>query len=74
MSAKLINYLRNDEELQQLRKQWKKVFPTEGFPPFNYDCYGGIDDYKQQIKEAIETGDESKSGGVIKLIDLAHQS
>ena len=73
MSAKLMNYLRNDEELQQLRKQWKKVFPTKGFPPFNFDCYSCPNDYKQQIKEAIETGDESKSGGVIKLVDLEHQ-
>ena len=74
MSGELMNSLFKNEEMKQLLKKWKEVFPTEGFPPFNYDCYAGIDDYKQKIKEAIETGDESKSGGVIKLIDLAHQS
>ena len=51
MSGELMNYLFKNEEMKQLRKKWKEVFPTEGFPPFNYDCYAGIDDYKQKIKE-----------------------
>ncbi len=35
MSGELMNYLFKNEEMKQLRKKWKEVFPTEGFPPFN---------------------------------------
>lgn len=69
----LFDILKNDVELQKLKEQWKEVFPTNEFPPYHYDFYSGIDDYKRKIKEAIETGDESKSGGVIKSVDLVHQ-
>ena len=73
MKTPLLAILRNDVELQKLKEQWKEVFPTDEFPPYHYDFYVSIDDYKQKIKEAIKTGDESKSGGVIKLVDLVHQ-
>lgn len=73
MRTPLLAILRNDVELQELKEQWKEVFPADEFPPYHYDFYSSIDDYKQKIKEAIETGDETKSGGVIKLVDLAHQ-
>lgn len=53
---KMMEYLRNDAELQQLRKEWKEKF-TRSFPGWNYDCYGGVDDYKQRIKMALEVGD-----------------
>lgn len=68
----LFSILKNDIELRELKKRWKEIFPTDEFPPYHYDFYSSIDDYKQKIKEAIETGDETKSGGVIKLVDLAH--
>lgn len=47
--------LKNDEELQQLRQEWKRKF-TEPFIPWNYDCFGGIEDYKQRIRNALECG------------------
>ena len=51
----------NDKEVQQLRKQWKEIFPTEEFPCLSYS-YGfvSIDDYKQKIKKAIETRDKTE--------------
>lgn len=49
-------YLKTDEELQQLRKEWEEKF-TEAVPPWNYDCFGGIDNYKERIKMALEVGD-----------------
>lgn len=52
---KMWEYLKNDEELQQLRQKWKEEF-TESFPVWNYDCYGGPDDYKQRIRNALEVG------------------
>lgn len=59
---KMLECLRNDEELRQLREAWGKRF-EQPFPPWNYDCYRGIDDYKQKIKEALESGDYRKGNG-----------
>ncbi len=59
---KMIEYLRRDEELKQLRKEWKEKF-TQPFPPWNYDCYGGIEDYKQKIRDALKSGDYTKGDG-----------
>lgn len=51
----LIEYLKSDEELKQMRKEWKMKF-AEGFPPYNYDEYHGIDDYKQKIRTMLKSG------------------
>lgn len=56
---KILEIIRNDRELQQFRKEWKEKF-TDPFPPWNYDCYGNIDDYKQKIKEALESNNSKK--------------
>ena len=47
-----MEYLKADEELKRLREEWKKRFSTP-FPPYNYDEYAGIDDYKEKIKEEL---------------------
>jgi len=65
MDMGMLGALRNDKELKQFRQEWKEKF-DQPFPPWNYDCYGGIDDYKQKIKEALETGDYRKGLGVVK--------
>ncbi len=62
---KLMECLRTDEELKSFRKEWKTKF-NEPFPPYNYDCYSGIDDYKEKIKTALELGDSIYSKGNIK--------
>lgn len=62
---KLMEYLQADEELKALREEWKTKF-TEPFPPYNYDYYGGIDDYKAKIKAALKSGDYTKANGNIK--------
>lgn len=56
---KMIEYLRNDVELQQFRKEWKERF-TVPFPTWNYDCFDGMEDYKQRIKTALESDDDKK--------------
>ncbi|MDE7299551.1 MAG: hypothetical protein K2N94_12100 [Lachnospiraceae bacterium] len=56
---KMWEALKNDKELQQFRQQWKEKF-TEPFTPWNYDCFGGIDDYKQRIKDALDSGNPRK--------------
>ena len=54
--VKMMEYLRNDTRMQQLRKEWKEKF-TEPFPGWNYDCYDGIEEYKQRIGTALDVGD-----------------
>lgn len=49
----LMECLRNDAELKQLRMEWKKQHGSN-FPPYNYDEYAGIDDYKQKIRKELE--------------------
>ena len=55
----MIEYLRNDVELQQFRKEWKGRF-TVPFPTWNYDCFDGMEDYKHRIKTALESDDDKK--------------
>ena len=56
MKMKILDVIRSDKEIQQLRQEWKEKF-TRPFPGWNYDCFGGIDNYKQRIKMALEAGD-----------------
>lgn len=49
----LIEYLKTDDELKSLREKWKKIFDTP-FPPYNWDQYGGINDYKNKIRDMIK--------------------
>lgn len=60
----IIDYLRNDEEVKQYKKKWKELFDVP-FPLYNYDCYGGIDDFKQKVKKAIEAKDYTIGEGII---------
>ena len=75
---KMWEYLKNDEELQQLRKEWKEKF-KESFPPWNYDCFGGPDEYKRRIKAALEVfkcyiffdkGQKCKQLKILKLYSI----
>ena len=49
----LIQYLKTDEELKELRSRWKEMYSAP-FPPYNWDEYDGIEDYKTQIRNKIE--------------------
>ncbi len=55
MNMKILTIIRDDEEIKQLRQEWKEKF-TSSFPVWNYDCYGGVDDFKQRVKMALEAG------------------
>ena len=49
----LIRAIREDKELQEMRTKWREKKDTP-FPPYNYDEYGGIDDYKRKIRKRLE--------------------
>ena len=59
----LIQRLRADAELKDLRLKWKEVFDTP-FPPYNWDEYGGIDDYKEKIRSKLKNTTSQQAGGI----------
>ena len=52
-----MRYLKTDKELKELRSKWKEVYNVP-FPPYNWDEYAGIDDYKDKIRKLINKIDE----------------
>lgn len=55
----IIQYLRNDEELKALRLKWKEVFGAP-FPPYNYDEYNGVEEYKSCIRKELAEKEKQK--------------
>ncbi len=56
---KILEAIKNDEEVQQFRQEWKEKFSSP-FPSWNYDCFGGIEEYKRRIHEALSSCDPKK--------------
>lgn len=50
----LMEYLKTDKELKELRSKWKATQRTP-FPPYNWDEYAGIEDYKSQIRKKLKS-------------------
>ena len=44
----LMQYLKTDDEMKNLRAKWKETFVTP-FPPYN-----GIEDYKEKIRNKLK--------------------
>lgn len=51
---KIVERLNGDEEIQKLRKQLYEI--TGRFLPFNYDCYLGIEDYREHLRQCVNAG------------------
>lgn len=50
----ILNMIAADEEISQLNKELKeKIGQSLGF---NYDCYTGIEDYKEHLRECAKEG------------------
>lgn len=49
---KIVELINKDKEIQELKKQYKERFGKNA-PPYNYDQYASIDDYKSKLKEKI---------------------
>jgi len=49
----LVEILRNDKEIIELRAEWEEKMSTP-FPPYNYDEYYGIEDYKKKIRQRMK--------------------
>ena len=49
----IIKRMRSDEEIQQLRVEWKEKMNSP-FPLYNYDEYSSLEDYKEKIKRKLK--------------------
>ena len=49
---KIVQIIRKDKELQKLKEIYKRKY-NKNAPPFNYDEYYGIEDYKEKLKLEI---------------------
>ena len=59
----LIQYLKTDDEMKNLRAKWKETFVTP-FPPYNWDEYNGIEDYKEKIRNKLKNTTSQWAGGI----------
>lgn len=51
--SKIPEMIIKDEEIKNIKKQWLEI-DRDSQMPFNFDEYGGVDDYKEKLKEGFE--------------------
>lgn len=51
---KILDRIAADEEISQLKKELEKK--TGQSLGFNYDCYTGIEDYKEHLRMCVKEG------------------
>lgn len=56
----IMRQLRTDAELSSLRKEWKESGIGIPFPLYHFESYLGLDDYKQRIREQLDSYMEQK--------------
>ena len=66
---RIIEQIKTNEELQKLRVEWKEKKNTS-FPPYNYDEYHGIEDYKEKIQRKLNNQDASVTESVEIIADV----
>ena len=54
----LVQYLKNDEDLAEMRSRWMQIYKTP-FPPYNYAEYDGIEDYKEKLRAKLNIMDSN---------------
>ena len=51
---KIIEILKSDKEIQELNTYLSKTIGCKLL--YNYDCYSGIEDYKNHLRECVQQG------------------
>lgn len=54
---RIVEKLNQDQEIQELKKLYKEK-NGKNAPPYNYDEYAGLDDYKSKLKKLVEQSNE----------------
>lgn len=49
----IVDIIDNDQEIQQLEAAYEEKYHKYA-PPYNYDEYAGIDDYKDKLRKLVE--------------------
>lgn len=50
---KIVEEIRNDKEIQKLKKEYKEKYKKNA-PPFNYDEYFSIENYKEKLRDMMK--------------------
>jgi hypothetical protein len=48
-----MEFLRTDKEILKIKEKYRTVLNKEP-PPYNWDEFNGIEDYKKQMRKEIE--------------------
>ncbi len=56
----IVQYLRTDEELLEMKKEWKELDIGKPFPLFHFETYLGIEDYKKRVKKQLDNYKKQK--------------
>lgn len=51
---KIVHCLRTDEELLEMKKEWKELDMEKPFPLFHFETYLGIEDYKKRVRKQLD--------------------
>lgn len=50
----IVQCLRTDEELLEMKKEWKELDMEKPFPLFHFETYLGIEDYKKRVRKQLD--------------------
>lgn len=51
---KIVQCLRTDKELLEMRKEWKALDIEKTFPLFHFETYLDIEDYKKRVRKQLD--------------------
>ena len=50
----MVQRLLTDEELLEMRKEWKELDIEKSFPLFHFETYLDIEDYKKRVRKQLD--------------------
>lgn len=61
---KIVEAIQKDEEIKTLKREYKEKYHKNA-PPYNYDQFKGLDDYKAYLRKQLENN--AKKGVIYEL-------
>lgn len=50
---KIVEAIQKDEEMKMLKREYREKY-NKNAPPYNYDQFKGLDDYKVYLRKQLE--------------------